>query len=252
MGTDTVKQVAGFSSQQAPNAAFNLTALNGNYAFLLAGSGLGGTIATAGSFLADGNGHITSGVVDENVVSGAPAPALPILANAAGDSYTVASNGRGTATFTTAGRTYAFVFYLGPVGSNTTAVFQETDSAIASDGNFTLQQSAAFTLASMQGNYAIETSGVSGSSLQVSTGQIAANGAGTITSGNIDINTAGTLASAQPVTGSYSAPATTGRAPLTLNSSTPNYAAYVVSPTQVYILGIQSGQLAAGALLRQF
>jgi len=252
VGTDTVKQVAGFSSQQAPNAAFNLTALNGNYAFLLAGSGLGGTIATAGSFLADGNGHITSGVVDENVVPGAPAPALPILANAAGDSYTVASNGRGTATFTTAGRTYAFVFYLGPVGSNTTAVFQETDSAIASDGNFTLQQSAAFTLASMQGNYAIETSGVSGSSLQVSTGQIAANGAGTITSGNIDINTAGTLASAQPVTGSYSAPATTGRAPLTLNSSAPNYAAYVVSPTQVYILGIQSGQLAAGALLRQF
>ena len=51
-------------------------------------------------------------------------------------------NGRGTATFTTAGRTYTFVFYLGPVGSNTTAVFQETDSGIASDGNFTLQQSA--------------------------------------------------------------------------------------------------------------
>jgi hypothetical protein len=131
-------------------------------------------------------------------------------------------------------------------------VFQETDSGIASDGNFTLQQSAAFTLASIQGNYAIETSGVSGSSLQASTGQIGADGAGTIPSGTIDINTAGTLASAQPVTGSYSAPAANGRATLTLNSSTPNYAAYIVSPTQVYILGIQSGQLAAGALLRQF
>jgi hypothetical protein len=252
VGTDIVKQVAGFTSQQAPNATFDATALNGNLAFLLAGSGLGGTIASVGSFLADGQGHIASGIVDENLAPGTPAPGLPILANPSGDNYTVGPNGRGTATFTTAGRTYTFVFYLGPGGSNTTAVFQETDSGIASDGNFTLQQSTAFTLASIQGNYAIETSGISGSSLQVSSGQIAADGAGTIPSGNLDINTAGTLSSAQPVTGSYSAPTATGRAVLTLNSGTPNYAAYIVSPTQVYILGMLSGQLAAGALLRQF
>ncbi len=254
VGTDIVQQVAGLSSQQAPNATMNLAALNGNYAFLLAGTGLGGTIGTAGSFLADGSGHITSGVVDENVVaaSGVPAPNLPILANPSGDSYTVASNGRGTLTFTTAGRTYTFVFYLGPVGSNTTAVFQETDSAIASDGNFTLQQSAAFTLASIQGNYAIETSGISGTSLQSSTGELAADGAGTISSGSLDSNIAGTLTSGQAVTGSYTAPGSTGRSGLTLNSGSLSYAAYVISPTQVYILGILPGQLAAGALLRQF
>ena len=251
VGTDIVKQVAGFTSQQSPNATFDATALNGNYAFLLAGSNPGGAIATAGSFFADGTGHLTSGVVDENA-AGVPAAGLAILSNAAGDNYTVAPNGRGTATFTTAGRTYTFVFYLGPVGSNTTAVFQETDSGIASDGNFALQQSAAFTLASIQGNYAIETSGASGSSLQVSTGELGADGAGTITSGNIDTNTGGTLAPGQAVTGSYTAPATTGRATLALNSTTPNYAAYVISPTQAYLLGIQTGQSAAGALLRQF
>lgn len=252
VGTDIVKLVGGYASQQAPNATLDATALNGNYAFLLAGSGLGGTITTAGSFFADGSGNLKSGVVDENLAPGAPALGLPIVANAAGDNYTVAPNGRGTATFTTSGRTYTFVFYLGPVGSNTTAVFQETDSGISSDGNFTLQQSGPFTLASIQGNYAIETSGVSGASLQVSTGQIDANGAGAITSGNIDTNTGGTLTSGQAVTGSYTAPAATGRATLTLNSGTPNYAAYVVSPTQVYILGILPAQLAAGALLRQF
>lgn len=251
VGTDTVLQVAGFTSQQAPNATFDVTALKGNFAFLLAGSGPGGTIATAGSFFADGSGHLTSGVVDENV-AGVPAPGLPILPNATGDNYTVASNGRGTATFTTAGRTYTFVIYLGPAGSNTTAVFQETDSGITSDGLFALQQSAPFTLASIHGNYAIETSGISGASLQVSTGQIGANGAGTVTSGNIDINTGGTLTAGQAVTGSYSAPAATGRATLTLNSGAPNYAAYVVNSIQVYILGIQPGQLAVGALLRQF
>jgi hypothetical protein len=66
------------------------------------------------------------------------------------------------------------------------------------------------------------------------------------------MNTGGTLAASQPVTGSYTAPTTAGRATLTLNSSTPNYAAYVVSPTQVFILGILPAQLAVGALLRQF
>jgi hypothetical protein len=252
VGTDTVLQVAGFTTQQAPNATLDVTALNGNYAFILGGSGLGGAIGTAGSFAADGNGHITGGVVDENVATGAPALALPILANAAGDSYTVDSKGRGTATFTTAGRTCTFVFYLGAVGASTTAVFQETDSGIASHGLFTLQQSAPFTLASIQGNYAIDTSGISGASLQVSTGQIGANGAGSVTSGNMDVNTAGALITGQAVTGSYTAPAATGRTTLTLTSTIPNFAAYIVSPTQVYVLGIQSGQVAAGALLRQF
>ena len=252
VGTDTAQQVAGFTSQQAPNATFDVTALNGNYAFLLAGSAPGGTIATAGSFLADGNGHLTSGVLDENV-NGAPTPGLAFLPNGTNaGTYTVASNGRGTVTFATSTRNYTLVFYLGPAGSNTTAVFQETDSGIASDGLFTLQQSAAFTLASLQGNYAIESSGISGSSLEVSTGQIGANGAGAVTSGNIDINTGGTLTLGQTVTGSYSAPAATGRATLALNSSSPNYAAYVVNSTQVYIMGIQTGRLAVGALLRQF
>ena len=252
VGTDTVNQVAGFTTQQAPNATLDATALNGNYAFILGGSGLGGAIGTAGSFAADGSGHITSGVVDENVATGAPAPALPILANPAGDNYTVAPNGRGTATFTTAGRTYTFVFYLGAVGTSTTAVFQETDSGIASHGLFTLQESAPFALASIQGNYAIDTSGATGGSLQVSTGQIGANGTGSITSGSMDINTAGALIAGQAVTGSYTAPVATGRATLTLTSTIPNFAAYVVSPAQVYVLGIQSGQVAVGALLRQF
>ena len=252
VGTNTAQQVAGFTSQQAPNATFNAAAISGSYVFLLAGSESSEPITTAGSFVADGNGNLTSGVLDENV-NGTPAVDLPFLpSGSSAGSYTVASNGRGTATFTTSGRTYTFVFYLGPMGTNTTAVFQETDSGIASDGNFTLQQTAAFTVASIQGNYAIETSGASGATAQVSTGQFGANGAGAITAGNMDTNTGGTLAPGQPVTGSYTSPAANGRATLTLNSSTPNYAAYVISPTQVYILGIQSGQLAAGALLRQF
>ena len=253
LGTDAVLQVAGYSTGQAPNATFNLASLNGNFAFLLAGTGLGGTITTAGSFAANGAGQITAGEVDENVTPGAPSLDLPILASATGDSYALASNGRGTATFTTsATRTYTFVFYIAQTGSNTTAVLQETD-AVASDGNFAQQQSAAFTLASLQGNYAIETSGVSGAALQVSAGQVGANGAGAISSGALDTNTGGTtLTTGQAAAGSYTAPDAAGRSLLTLNSGSANYSAYVVSPTLVYLLGIPSGQPQAGALLRQF
>jgi hypothetical protein len=261
VGTDIALQTAGFTSQQAPNATFGVAAVNGNFAFLLAGSAPGGTIATAGSFSGNGAGCLAAGtgILDEDI-NGTVTPALPFLAlpltdpACPGDAgkYTVDSSGRGTATFQTSTRTYTFVFYLGPAGSNTTAVFQETDSGIASDGNFTLQQSAPFTLASIQGNYAIETSGISGASLQDTTGQIGSNGAGAITSGTIDVNTGGTLAAGQAVTGTYSAPAATGRATLALNSGAQNYAAYVINSTQVYLLGIQPGQLAVGALLRQF
>jgi len=252
VGTNTTQQVAGFSSQQAPNATFNAASLSGNFAFLLSGSVAGVPIATAGSFVADGNGNFTSGMLDENR-NGTPATDLAFQPSGTdAGTYTLASNGRGTATFVTSGRTYTLVFYLGPVGPNTTAVFQETDSGITSDGDFTLQESGPFTLASIQGNYAIETSGASGATLQVSTGQIGTNGAGSITTGNIDTNTGGVLTLGQIVTGSYSAPASSGRATLAVNSGTPNYAGYVVSSTQVYLLGIQSGQIASGALLRQF
>lgn len=253
VGTDSTKRVAGFTMQQAPNAMLDVRALAGNYAFLLAGAASSTPIANAGSFLADGNGHIISGVLDENV-NGTPTTGQAFLSNGTNDgTYTVSSNGRGTATFATAGRTYSLVFYLGAGGSNTTAVIQEADSGIAGHGLFTLQQTGPFSLASIEGNYAIRTSGTSGASLQDVTGQIGTNGAGAVTSGSIDVNTAGgTPTAGLAVTGTYSTPAATGRATLTLNSGTLTYAAYVISPTQVYILGIQPGQLAVGSLLRQF
>jgi hypothetical protein len=242
----TAGAVAGATTQQTPNATFDLTTLNANFAFLLVGSGPAGAIATAGSFSADGNGHLTNGVVDENVNG----TATPNVAFSNG-SYTVASNGRGTATFATASRTYTLVFYLGATGN---AVLQETDSNIASDGLFAQQQSAAFSLASIQGSYALASSGLSGSSVQVITGQLNADGAGTVSSGNIDINTAGTLTPSEAVSGTYSAPASSGRGTLTLNPSTDNrnFAVYVVNPTQVIVIGIDSGRLAAGALLKRF
>jgi hypothetical protein len=254
---DAAQATAGVTMQQAPNATFGATPLSGNYAFLLEGSVSSGTIATAGSFSANGANVIGSGVLDENV-GGAPNSGVTISAG----SYTMDPNvnGRGVATFTASSRggslstTYTFVFYLGSTGS---AVFQETDSGITSDGIFTQQQSTAFSVAFNKGNnYAISTSGISGGAVQVITGQLGTDGAGNIAPGAaIDINSGGALASGQTVTGLYTAPAAaTGRAMLTLNPGNRMFAEYVVNSTQVYVLEIDNtaGQLAAGALLRQF
>jgi hypothetical protein len=249
VSTDPVLQVAGYTSQQDPNATFALSSLNGSFAFLLAGSENIQPIATAGNFIVDGNGTITAGVVDENL-NGTSNAALALLPGL----YTVSPNGRGTLKFATSARTYSLIFYLGTAGSNATAVVQDIDAGIASDGNFAQQQGAPFTVASVMGNYALHTSGASGSSVEDITGEIAADGTGKIPAGKIDINIAGTLTPGQAVTGSYSAPAATGRATLSLTPGASTNAAYVVSPTQVYILEIQpTGQLVgAGSLLRQF
>ena len=246
VGTDAALVLAGQTAQQAPNTPFDPTFLNGSFAFLLSGSASGGTgvIATAGSFSADGNGKLTTGVLDQNA-NGSPATNVTF----SNGSYSVGSNGRGMATFsTTPSRT--FVFYLSATGS---AVVQETDSSIAADGLFIQQQSTAFSFASIQGSYALQTTGLSAASLQTISGQVSANGTGAISSGTIDINTAGTTTS-EAASGAYSLPASNGRATLTLNPSSDNrnFAVYVVNSTQIFVIGTDTGRVAAGTLLRQF
>jgi hypothetical protein len=255
VGTDSetaIGALVGVSTQQAPNVTFDQTSLNGNYAFLLSGSGSGGSYAAAGSFSADGHGNITGVVLDENL-NGAPSPNVLLT----GVHYTVASNGRGIVTFG-GGRTY--VFYFGSAGN---AFFQETDSIhpnIAIEGTFAQQQNNSFALSQIAGAYAVNTTGLSGSSAEVITGELAANGTGGVTAGALDINTAGNTAAdvvITPAANSFSISSSAERGTLTLNLGSPlnqtrNFAVYVVSPTHVFIVEIDSGRLAAGALLRQF
>jgi hypothetical protein len=240
-----VGAVTGVATQQFSNSGFDATSLNGNIAFLLAGPVPDGIIATAGSFSANGTGQIGAGALDENVNG-------TVAANAAisNGSYLVSSNGRGTATFTAANHSYSLVFYLSGPGS---AVVQEVDPGKTSNGSFVEQQSTAFSLTSIKGSYAVQTSGLSSGSAQTIAGQISADGAGGISSGNLDINTAGTTAT-ESVSGTYSSPAANGRATLTLNPSTDNrnFAVYIVGSTQAFVVGIDAGRLASGTIYLRF
>ena len=237
--------VTGVATQQFSNSGFDATSLSGNIAFLLAGPVPNRNIATAGSFAADGSGHLSTGVLDENV-NGAVAPGVAFT----NGTYLVTSTGRGTATFATASHTYNLVFYLSGPGS---AVVQETDSGRTSDGSFVQQQNAAFSQASLKSSYALQTTGLSATSAQTISGQMSADGAGAISSGNLDINTAGATAS-EALTGTYSAPAASGRATLALNPSTDNrnFAIYIVDSTRAFVIGIDAGRLASGAVYLRF
>src|SRR4029077_9684581 len=175
---------------------------------------------------------ITGVVLDENL-NGTPNPNVLLT----GVNYTVASNGRGTATFG-GGRTY--VFYLGATGN---AFFQETDAIhpnIASDGTFAQQQSTSFALSQIAGTYAFDTTGLSGASAEVITGELAADGSGGISAGAIDINTAGNTTSdvgITPATNSFSTSSSAERGTVPLSQGIPlnesrNSAVYVVSSTQ--------------------
>jgi hypothetical protein len=190
--------------------------------------------------------------MDENV--GGTPNANAVLS---GVSYTVASNGRGTLTLN-GGRTY--VFYLGAGGN---AFVQETDAIhanIASDGTFAQQQNSSFALAQIAGTYAFDTTGLSGASAETFTGQLATDGSGAVSGGAADVNTAGTTTSNVPITAATNAFSTSSsaeRGTATLNFGSPmnqarNFAVSVVSPTQCFMVGIDSGRLTAGALLRRF
>lgn len=245
----TAGVVAGVTTQQAPNSTFSANSVSGSYAFLVAGTGPAGAVATAGQFVTS-NGQITSGVLDENV-NGTPATNVAVT----GGTYTVDSTGRGTATFTTAAKTYQFVFYLGPAGNlqiAQMAVVQETDSSIISNGVLMLQ-SGTLSNASVQISYAMAASGLEGASALVLDGQLTSNGSGVISSGTLDLNTAGSLTLGEAASGSYSV-SSNGRGTLTLNPSgdNRNFAIYVASPSQVFLLGTDTGRVAAGAFLRQF
>ena len=251
-GTDATERVSGKTAAQVVNSTFSQASLNGNYAFLLSGSGSGGAYASAGSFLANGLGSVASGVLDQSV-NGMP---LNMTWTGAMLPYSVNSTGRGTLSLT-GGRTY--VFYMGPAG---TAVFQETDTinpTIVSDGTFAQQQNPSFALSQLAGNYAIETADLSSATPDVVTGDLGADGAGHISSGAVDVNTAGTTNSDVAIvsTSSYSTSSPAERGAIVMNLAGPlnqtrTFALYVVGPLRAFVVETDSGHTSAGALLKQF
>jgi len=185
-----------------PAGGFSLSSLKGQYAFSMSGmDNSGNYLARAGSFVADGDGNISSAmedVVDLGV-------GAPIEVTFAPGKYSMLANGRGVIVLQdnsgSGGLTLTMILQ-----SSSQGYLLQTDTGIngsGTSGNFILQTTADFLASSLNGHYVFDFSGVSLTGVaptDVSTvGYIAATGNGIITGGLNDINDGNTGVSG-PVT----------------------------------------------------
>jgi hypothetical protein len=252
VGTDFPSGYVGDAFAQQ-NIAFTTSSLTGSLAFLLKGYSTSGAISTAGRFTADGAGNLSTIVLDENNNGGVTL--LP--AGTVTGTYTVDTNqfGGGTLTWTDSKvGTFSFIFYL---ISPTEAVFQETDSNIVSDGNFSAQTTNAISAASLAGAYVFDWTAIT-SDEEDFVGQFTLNSSGGL-SGALDFNqfSNGVLLFDVPVTGNLTlsgdgSQANTMLGNLGTSPAIPlHFTAYVVDQNTVQLVGVDTDRVISGTLLRQ-
>jgi Putative Ig domain len=267
----TVEVKDSSTPQQSATASLSITIgqgstenakLNGNYAFSVRGFDANGLFVATGSFLADGNGNLSGGVMDVNETGGLP------LNETFNGTYSVGQDGLGFMTFDiTAGGTgtRAFAFSMTAKGDvNNIIEFDDTggfaNGSARNSGVLLRQDTNAFTTASITGSYAFGFLGVdSGKNRFGVAGDFQADGAGNFTSGLLDSDDASSgLASSVAFTGTYTAIAPSGRGQATIKTAqaTTVYSFYVVNSGELLVVGIDpftlgGNPLVGGTILQQ-
>jgi hypothetical protein len=254
-----------------PTATSGLT---GNFAFIMGGSNLIGADVRAGRLTLSG-GAVSNVQLDDDNSSASGSGNSNHTAIPAGTisaaSYTIdpSGNGRGTITFTdSSAGTFSFIFYL---SSPTQAVIQDvsvgktSQPILTADGSMQMQTGNPFTAATEAGNWAFNWSGESingttgilaeedfvGQYTQASSGAISGGVDFTELSASSVVTGAG-FAGGLTITGDG-----TGRNNYTVTlatspSSTLNFAAYLVDPNTIFVVGIDTHRTITGTLLRNF
>jgi len=232
-----------------PNAV-NDSKLNGNYAFLVNGFDPNGRFMAVGSFVADGAGNISNGVIDTND------PANLQLNQSFTGSYLIGLENLGTMTFTGLGRTFA----LSLMADGNARIIEFDTTGAQATGVLLKQDTSAFPQAQIAGSFAFGFLGADPQGNRYAlAGEFAASG-GT-TSGELDSDGSSGATHAVAFTGGYSIPAgtTSGRGTMSITVSgqgTTNYSFYVVSAEELLAIEIdqvagQSRRLAGGSILKQ-
>jgi hypothetical protein len=237
---------------------FNTGGLIGGYAFSFSGvSSSMSEESVVGEFVADGDpghsgiGKITSGELDINA-GGVIASNVPITSG----TYTVFSNGRGTATLLTSGPTIKLAFYM---VSASRAKFLETDSSpILVGDSFKQQLIAPWGPSDLNGSMVFGTAGSgpsSGIADLVSFRATATSGSnhGTLTAASIDENSGGTVPPpAAGLSGSYTFDLSgNGRGTLSLPGH--SYVFYMIAPepdATAVVQEVTAGIVAHGSLIQ--
>jgi hypothetical protein len=228
------------------SSAFSTSALAGTFVFNLSGllDANSNPMATVGSFTTNTAGSVTSGVQDSSE-NGAIFTNEVISAG----SIQVASNGRGTASLTTAAGPRNFAFYV--VDANRLKLV-ETDTLPALAGD-AFRQSGTISNASLTGPFAFTVAGNDvGIGPFAAGGVLTSDGAGTITTGTEDFNEAGSAVVNIGLSGTYTL-AANGRGTAAINSGASGMLNLVLYPTTngVQVLETDTNTVVSGAAFAQ-
>jgi hypothetical protein len=208
--------------------------LNGQYAFFFQGTDADGLTQSAGTFVAETDGHLSGGLEDTVRLSGVNT-SLSFTGTHSSSCYR-----RGIITFNDSlSHTSSFAYALDATGDR--ARFIQLDSTgERGSGLLARQQTSAFDLSQTAGDFAFGYSGSETTMDRVGViGQFTADGAGSITAGHIDVNLDGVSYANSALSGSYTLSTATGRgtavftggAPL---STTYHLAYYVISVDEAF------------------
>jgi hypothetical protein len=237
------------SADLQTQSSFASTDFNGNYVVNTSANTVAGVSYSLIQFNASG-GNISTGYYDVNNTGGVGNSSLT-------GAYSVASNGRVSGSFTVSPLTLPFAMFM---ISPSQAYYLDERTIAIGGGNVYAQSSAVTTNAAWAGSYATRQFGYFISALGIQpgnstsiSGQISADGNGTL-AGTLDINDPTSVFPGLTLQGTYSVGSVAlGRTTVAITTSegTRNYIAYIVSPTQVLLLEIDSNLTAGGNAIRQ-
>ena len=236
----------------APGGNGNPGLLSGNYAFYLNGFNSSTQWTLAGSFISDGNGNITSGILDGNSITGGP------YTVAISGTYSISAANLNLMTIQGQGwgpMTLAFV--LDSTGNGRMIEYDNsTGQGSLGSGALRKATASAFSLSALHGGYVFGMTGaVGGGTRFVDVGQFAiANGS--ISNGTCDINQGGSFSTCNFSGNLAAINAQTGRGEATIqsNNGTSHEAVYVVSASELVmeqIDPVNNAPLLVGSVLQQ-
>jgi hypothetical protein len=216
-------------------AATNNSKLAGQYAFLFTGFDSNGVYQAAGSFTADGNGNLVSGLEDVNNTAG-PSTSLSIAGT-----YQMGGDSRGVMTINSPLGTQTFRLAVNLRGTKGRFISFD-QSGIRGTGVFELQDSTAFDPSALTGGYVLNLAGMDFFGMRIGAlGLIFTDGSSFISGSSMDVNDGGSVSPTfATFSGSYTVDST-GRGTATLNipgfeGGVFDFAFYVVSANELLLV----------------
>ena len=218
----------------------------------------GNVIARVGVFIADGNGNIQGGIEDVDVGAGDET-----LTFNQGTTYTINADGRGEITLANSTTGSNPLIFSVTLVSPTQGFIVQTDGNATTSGTFNLQNTSAFTTASLSASYVFDFAGIRPDQTQSFlpdslVGQLTLNSGalqGGVFDENFDAQLFGplTIDKTNGITFDATNGSTFGRGTLNFaaNGTQFSYVFYVVDGNRLHLMEINSASLTVGDAIRQ-